>query len=84
MVLTWARVMAVDVASVYVDQSMVTHVISGEWEGATWPSQGPPHGTPSLVYWLKFYGVHGGRTRDLHQGQSLGKAGLPTHLPFVS
>jgi hypothetical protein len=24
-----------------------------EWEGATWPNQGPPRGTPSSVCWLK-------------------------------
>jgi hypothetical protein len=40
---------------------------SGEWEGATLPSQGPPCGTPSLVCWLKFYGGHQGRTHNLRE-----------------
>jgi hypothetical protein len=42
-------------------QADMWHVMVGR-KGATWPNQGLPHGTPSLVYWLcvKSFGMSSG------------------------
>jgi hypothetical protein len=45
-------------------------------KGATWPTQGLPRGTPSLVHWLwvickSVWYAAGGRTRDLRAGNVL-------------
>jgi hypothetical protein len=40
----------------FVDHSGAdTCLCTGEWEGATWPNQGPPHATSSLVIGLKVW-----------------------------
>jgi hypothetical protein len=49
----------------WMSHTLTRGILFGECHGATWPSLGLPRGTPPLVVWEKFYGLHRSRTYDL-------------------